>query len=200
MGERLSSLFPLVLLVLLAALTYWLDRAVQMPVASPEKQLLHDPDFMVEKLLATRMDVNGRVRDTLHAAKMVHFPDDDSTELTLPRFMSYARGAPLTITSKQGLVSSNAGNLYFHDAVRVTRAPQAGKSALLVTTEYLHVVPDDNIAKTDRRVTISDDAMTIEGVGMELNNDTRILKLNAGVRGAYYDANTAGQRAGNTRK
>ena len=33
MGERLSTLFPVVLLILLAALTYWLDRAVQGPAA-----------------------------------------------------------------------------------------------------------------------------------------------------------------------
>jgi lipopolysaccharide export system protein LptC len=188
MGERLSSLFPVVLLVLLAALTYWLDQAVQLPVALGDKPIAHDPDFTADKLLATRMDVNGRVRDTLHAVKLMHFPDDDSTELESPRFASYATAAPLTITSKQAQVTSNGGNLYFSGGVRATRAAQGRNSALRVATEYLHVVPDDNVAKTDRHVTISNDVMTMEAVGMELNSESRVLKLNAEVRGAYHGA------------
>ncbi|HTE15143.1 MAG TPA: LPS export ABC transporter periplasmic protein LptC [Burkholderiales bacterium] len=188
MAERLSGLFPVLLLALLAALTYWLDKAVQSPSESREKEQLHNPDFTVEKLLATRMDVNGRIRDTLQAAKMRHYPDDDSTELERPRFVSLARGAPLTVTSRQALVSSNGGNIYFHDDVHATRAAQAGKSALMVVTDYLHIMPDDSIAKTDRRVTISDANMRFEAGGMELNNETRVLKLNAGVRGIYHEA------------
>lgn len=176
----------MVLLALLAALTYWLDQAVQLPSGARDKPIAHDADFIADKLLATRMDVNGRVRDTLHAAKVKHFPDDDSTELESPRFASYARGSPLTITSKQAQVSSNGGNLYFTGGVRATRAALGNNSALVVTTEYLHVMPDDNIAKTDRHVTISDDTMTLEAVGMELNSETRVLKLNADVRGAYH--------------
>jgi lipopolysaccharide export system protein LptC len=190
MGERLSSLFPVVLLALLAALTYWLDQAAQLPVAVRDKPIVHDADFTADKLLATRMDLNGRVRDTLHAVKLMHFPDDDSTELVSPRFASYARGAPLTITSKQAQVSSNGGNLYFTGGVRATRAALGSNNALVVTTEYLHVLPDDNIAKTDRHVTISDDAMTLEAVGMEMNGESRVLKLNAQVRGAYHGAAT----------
>ena len=81
MGERLATFFPLLLLVLLAALTYWLDRAVQSPAAPRETVVRHDPDYTVEKMLATRMGVNGRVRDTLHAAHMAHFPDDDIDRL-----------------------------------------------------------------------------------------------------------------------
>ena len=196
MGERLSSLFPLVLLVLLAALTYWLDRAVQSPAPPRETLLRHDPDYIVDKLLATRMDVNGRVRDKLHAARLTHYPDDDSTELTRPRFMSFGYGAPLAIVSNTALVSSNGGNIYFRGDVRATRAPYAANSELVVTTQYLHLLPDDNIARTDQAVTIADASMTISAVGMELNNETRVLKLNATVRGVYNNANaTTGSKA-----
>lgn len=200
MIERFSSLFPVLLMALLAALTYWLDRAVQSPHEVRDSGVTHTPDFTVEKLLATRMDVNGRIRDTLHSAKMIHFPDDDTTELTQPRFVSFSGGVPTSIASKQALVTSNAGNLYFRDDVRVTRAAQAGRSALVVSTDYLHIMPDDNIAKTDRPVTITDATMTIEAVGMELNSETRMLKLNASVKSVFYDAKTAADRAGDTRK
>jgi lipopolysaccharide export system protein LptC len=203
MTERLIRLLPVVLLSLLAALTYWLDTAVQSaPAAAPDKRLQHNPDFTVEKLLATRMDLNGRIRDTLQAAKMVHYPDDDSTALERPRYVSLARGAPLSITSKQALVTSNGGNIYFRGEVVANRAAPAGGRGLAVTTEYLHVMPDDNIAKTDQRVVISDATMRFEAAGMELNSETRVLKLLGGVKGVYHDANTMAHadRAGSGRK
>ena len=193
MGDRLSNLFPLVLMMLLAALTYWLDRVVQSPATAPNALLRHDPDYMVDQMLATRMDVSGRIKNTLHAVKLVHFPDDDSTELEAPRFISYAKSAPVTITSKSGLVSSNGENVYFRDNVRVVRSPYGEKSEMVVNTEYLHVLPDDNIAKTDRAVTITDANMAVNAVGMEMNSETRIMLLNARVKGVYYDAKRAGK-------
>lgn len=193
---------PVVLLALLAALTYWLDTVVQGVPASAEKRLQHTPDFTVEKLLATRMDLNGRIRDTLQAAKMVHYPDDDSTTLERPRYVSLARGVPLSITSKEALVTSNAGNIYFRGEVVANRAALAGGRGLTVATEYLHVLPDDNIAKTDQRVVISDATMRFEAAGMELNSETRLLKLLGGVKGVYHDANSMANadRAGSGRK
>lgn len=199
MAERFSNLFFILLLAFLAGVTYWLDKAMESPAAPRENRLSYAPDFTVNKLLATRMDLNGRIRDTLQAAKMVHYPEDDRTELERPTFVSLARGAPLSISSNRALVTSNGGNLYFHDNVRATRAAQAGSSALVVATDYLHVLPDDNIAKTDRRVTISDASMKFEAAGMELNSETRVLKLYGRVTGVYHDAMTLEieNRAGN---
>ena len=192
-GERLSHLFPVALLVLLAGMTYWLERVVQGFAASPHSLLRHDPDYMVDQLLATRMDTNGRIKNTLRAVKLVHFPDDDTTEMEAPRFMSYAQSAPLSITAKSGLVSSNGENLYFKGDVRAVRSPFGGNSELVVTTDYLHILPDDNVAKTDHAVTISDARMTIAAVGMEMNNETRVLKLHAQVKGAFHDAKRSGK-------
>ncbi len=193
MGERLSNLFPLMLMVVLAALTYWLDQAVQNPAATPNALLRHDPDYIVDHLLATRMDTTGRIKNTLRSVKLTHFPDDDTTELEAPRFLSYAQASPLTITAKRGLVSSNGENVYFHDQVRVVRAPYGEKSELVLDTEYLHLLPDDNIAKTDRAVTITDANMVIHASGMELNNETRVMTRNAQVKGAYHDAKRGGK-------
>jgi lipopolysaccharide export system protein LptC len=181
-------LFPLLLLAALAALTYWLDHTMQSPDVVRDKRQAHEPDYTVENLIATRLNVDGRVHDTLRTAVLLHYPDDDSTHLTAPQFASYAHGTPLSITAREGEISSNGGNLYFRGDVRATRAAQGGNGALVVTTEYLHVLPDDNIAKTDHAVTIREDGMTISAGGMELNSERRLLKLHAGVRAVYHIA------------
>src|SRR5215831_16750741 len=122
----------------------------------------HDPDYTVDRLKAARTDAAGVVVYTLDADRMIHYPDDDTTHLTAPRFVSLrSKEAPVTITAREGLVSSNGDNVYFRNDVKVTRAAHADRSELVMRTTYLHVIPDDNIAKTDRPVTITDAATVV---------------------------------------
>jgi lipopolysaccharide export system protein LptC len=180
--------FPLVLLTLLAALTFWLERLVQPPQAAGALEGRRDPDYIVDGLSAVRLAPEGRIRHTLHAEKMVHYPHDDSTRLESPRFVSHAAtDAPVTITSREALVSSEGENIYFHDDVLVRREAFGDNSELVVRTSYLHVIPDENIAKTDRPVTISDANTVVKAVGLELNSETRVLKLLSRVKGIYHD-------------
>lgn len=186
MNDRLTRWFPLLLLAILAALTFWLDRAVQPPAGKRDGSTRHDPDYIVDKLSALRMAPDGGIKHTLFAEKMIHYPDDDSTYLQSPKFVSYASGkAPMTITAREALVSKDGENVYFQNDVRVTRAPYDDKSELVMQTSYLHVIPDDNIAKTDRPVTITDANTVVNAIGLELNGETRILKLKSRVRGIY---------------
>lgn len=186
MSERLAAWFPLLLLAILAALTFWLDRAVQPPAGKSEGATRHDPDFIVDKVSAIRTAADGGIKHTLFAEKMIHYPDDDSTYLQSPKLVSYASGkAPITITSREALMSKDGENVYFQDDVHVTRAPYDDKSELAMQTSYLHVIPNDNIAQTDRPVVITDANTVVNAIGLELNGGTRILKLKSRVRGIY---------------
>jgi lipopolysaccharide export system protein LptC len=185
-GDRITTALPLILVAMLVAFTFWLDQLAQ-PVAKIGKGTdRHDPDYMVNGLQAMRMNAAGATAYTLSANKMVHYPDDDTTELSSPRLVSLEPGkAPITITSERALVSSNGENVYFHDNVRVTRAAFGDSSEMHMRTSYLHVIPDDSIAKTDKPVTITDAATTVNASGLELNSDNRILKLSGRVHGTY---------------
>jgi lipopolysaccharide export system protein LptC len=196
-GERITAVLPLILVGMLVAFTFWLDRLAQPVALGSGAAARHDPDYMVDGLSAMRMSESGAARYTLSAAKMVHYPDDDTTALTRPRLVNLgAAKAPFTITSNQALVSSNGEHVYFQDDVRVTRAAFGDSSELLLRTAFLHVIPDDNLAMTDRAVTITDAATTVTAVGLELNSETRVMKLLAKVRG-NYDPNKSPRGAGN---
>jgi lipopolysaccharide export system protein LptC len=194
MIDRLGSWFPVLLLAALAGLTFWLDRVVQPPAGPRAEVAKNDPDYVVDGLSAVRMDSNGRVRDTLRAQKMTHYPDDDLTLLVEPRFVTYAEGSsPVTVTSRHARVSGNGENVYFEDGVRVVRAPYANRSELVLETNYLHVIPDANIAQTDRPVTIRNEGAVVTASGLELNSETRVLKLQGRVKGIFENAG-AGSR------
>ena len=186
MTERFGGWFPLLLLAALAGLTFWLDRVVQPPTGPANASPRHEPDYIVDGLSAVRMDREGRVKHTLRAQKMTHYPEDDLTLLTEPNFVTFGEGqAPVTVTARQARMSGNGENVFFEKDVRVVRAPDGKRSELVLETSFLHVIPDANIVQTDKPVTIRDETAVVAASGLELNSETRVLKLQGRVKGTF---------------
>lgn len=190
MRDRLTLWFPTGLLVLLAMLSFWLDSTVQPAQPKNDGHSRHDPDYTVENFTATRMGMSGLPHHTLTAARMVHYPDDDSTHLDSPHFTRFESGmAPLHVKSTKGLLSKEGEHAYFTGNVVVTREAFGGKSTLTLTTSYLHVIPDKDMALTDKPVNIRDARTNVDAVGLELNNKTHVMKLFSRVKGRYENPN-----------
>lgn len=186
MSERFGGWFPVLLLIVLAGVTFWLDRVVQPPPGAGPRAPRTDPDYVVDGLAAVHMDRQGRVKHTLKAQRMTHFSDDDMTLLTEPNFVTYAEDqAPVTVTARRARMSGNGDHVYFEDDVRVVRSAAGERGPLVLETQYLHVIPDQNVAKTDRAVTIRDGAGVVSATGMELNSQSRVLKLEGRVKGIF---------------
>jgi lipopolysaccharide export system protein LptC len=194
-GDRLATAAPLLLIGMLAALTFWLEQIAQPPERGTGGSR-NDPDYIVDKLSAVTLNQSGAASYTLSATKMMHYPEGDTTLLTAPEFVSYeAARAPLTITANEAVVSANGQHVYFQDNVRVTRAAHGANSELVVRTAFLHVIPDEKLARTDRTVTITDAATTVTAEGLELDNETRVIKLLSNVRGTYDPSKSPSDRA-----
>lgn len=192
MMQRLTAWFPVVLLAVMAAVTLWLDRQVQPPERTPDGKTRHDPDYVVDNFSATRIGPDGIPRYTLSARRMAHYPDDDTTHLEAPKLVSFSGSSiTATATSKTAMLSSNGENAYLIDDVLLVRSAYAGNSERTMRTTWLHIIPDDDTAKTDRPVQISDADTLITSVGLEFNNKTRILKLLSNVRGKYENPKSA---------
>jgi lipopolysaccharide export system protein LptC len=188
--ERITTLAPLALVALLAALTFWLDQIAQ-PSGRGAGASRLDPDYIVDKLSAVSLGKAGTPTYTLTTARMTHYPDGDTTLLATPRFVSHSSPqAPITVTSSEAIVSGDGQNVYFQDDVRVTRDAHGPASELVVKTDFLHVMPEEKIAKTDRTVTITDATGVVTAEGFEINNETRIIKLLSKVRGTYEPVRT----------
>lgn len=193
LADRAGASFPLILLAILAVLTYWLDQVVQAQPQGQERELRHDPDYIVHGLAAVTLDAQGAVKHTLDAKRMIHYPDDDTTQLVEPKLITYAKArAPITVTSREAKVSPNGENLYFTNDVRVVRAPERNESELVLETSYLHVIPDDNVAKTDRPVTIRNASGVVAASGLELNSESRTMELRGRVKGVFNPNRASG--------
>lgn len=185
---RLSTtrLFPLLLMLSLAALTFWLDQTVRVEEVQHPAQRRHDPDYIVDNLLHTRFDAQGKVESTLAAAKMVHYPDDDSTELLSPRVVQTKPNEPrVTVTADRGTVSQDGEEIFLYDNVLLVREGGPDLAESRMRTSFLHVVRARSVVRTDREVVITEKDRMLSGRGMEYHNDTRQFFLRERVRGRF---------------
>lgn len=184
--DRWVAYVPALLLAGLAGLTYWLDQSVQPVGPARGSTSRDDPDFVVENFTATRMHLDGTPRYAVTARKMMHYPDDNSAVLDFPELTHYnpEKGA-VTIRANQGVLSANGEDAYFSGDVRVRRAAHGDQQELSLYTSFLHVIPEQDLAMTDREVTLTSGNSTARSIGLEFNNETRTLKLLSEVEVTY---------------
>jgi lipopolysaccharide export system protein LptC len=179
-----TRLFPLLLMLALALLTLWLEHTVRQEAGVHPALRRHDPDYFVEKMLTTRFGADGAVEATLAAAKMIHYPDDDSTELIAPRMVQTRPNEPrITVTGDRGALSRDGEELFLYGDVLLVREDRADRSETRMRTTFLHVVQSRSLVRTDRDIVIWNERRTLSGRGMEYHNDSGQLFLRARVRG-----------------
>lgn len=184
MKDRGASLFPLAMLVLLAALTFWLNRLIQDD--KPRGPQRHDPDYWVERFEVRRFDIDGQLQHTLVAEKLVHYPDDDTTVVTAPH-ISYRRQPPSEVSARMAYVGRDGKEIDLVDEVKVIRHGTAdGSPATVLETATLKVFPDDEKARTRDPVVITRGNSIMRGSGLELDNKSGITVLHGRVTGTLH--------------
>ncbi|HYD78233.1 MAG TPA: LPS export ABC transporter periplasmic protein LptC [Paucimonas sp.] len=143
-----------------------------------------EPDYSVEKFNLVRMAKNGHARYSISGAKLVHYPDTDTFEIQQPVLYSVGENrAPLTMRAEQAVIEHKANKVHMHRRVRIDRAATENSARFHLTSEYLLVLPDEDIMKTDKAVDITFGDSHLAGIGMIANNATREFKLLHQVRG-----------------
>jgi len=183
---RIVHLLPLVMMVLLAVLTLWLEYTVQDRSSVGARPAKHEPDVIIEDFVIQRLDESGKLRYTFSAPKMVHFPDDGSGEVLYPRIVQVADdGGNFTATANRGVVNRLGEEAFLYGNVEVLREATPQNPEFRVSTEFLHVLAEQGISRTDRTVTIDDGRSTLTGVGMVVNEKKRQFSLSSQVRGTF---------------
>jgi lipopolysaccharide export system protein LptC len=172
-----TRLFPLGVMLALALLTFYLERTVRdedLP-AAPRR---HDPDYFVVNFTTTTYTGEGAVESVMSAARMVHYPDDDTTELFDPRMLHSKPNEPrFSVRAERGQLSRDGDEVFLYGDVLLVREAAAGRPEARMSTEFLHVLRDRSLVRTDRPVTIVEGGLSLAGRGMEYNNASRELLL-----------------------
>ncbi len=193
LSKRSAIIFPIVILSVLALLTAWINHMVQPPQAKLDGSSRHDPDYIISNFVTSQTDVNGILRYKLAAAEMRHFPDDDTTDLQRPRYTQFTVGKPYTqVEALRGYVASDGEQVQLFNNVKITRQAFAGKGEMTVETEYLNILPNQDLVRTDSPVVIKQAPKTvIYATGMVYEKNIRTVTLLHRVRAHYEKPTTA---------
>lgn len=184
--SRIRHWLPALPLLALLGATYWLNQQVQPEPAKLDSSMRHDPDSVVENFSAMKLNEQGTPHFIMSATRMLHYPDDDSTSLEVPRITLLAEDRPKILASaKTGTISSKGDEYFLQGEVEMLREAVAQQDQLRLKTEYLHFIPDQDLVKSNLAVTLIEAHTTVNAVGMELNNKTRTIKLLSKIRSEY---------------
>jgi lipopolysaccharide export system protein LptC len=184
--SRANTFLSLGLAAGLAALTFWLERAVQAPASAASAGAPHEPDFIVDRVVATALDKAGKAESELTAQKMTHYPDNETTELEEPRLVQLRdQGPPLRIRAERGTVTKDGEEVRLYGNVRLVREASGTRPELRVETPFLLVFPKEEVARTPDSVVITEGRSRLSGVGMEYNHQTRAIELHGRVSGTF---------------
>ncbi|WP_321934338.1 LPS export ABC transporter periplasmic protein LptC [Paraburkholderia sp. J8-2] len=192
---RLTSLVPLVCVAALAGFTWWLLQAVQPreKEAAP-RALTHTPDYFADNFSVSELDQSGSTQYRLTATHMVHYEDDENSDLTNPAVRAFQPGKPIvTATGLRGTVNADASIVNLYDDARILRAAGAGDPEMRADSEHFKVLVNDDVILTEKPVKLrrGQSVMTATS-GMNYNNVTRVIQLFGNVRGAIAPADSGG--------
>jgi len=190
MIARGSLWLPLAILLLLAALSFWIEQSVQMaPSGSQAAQT--DPEGIMENFDALRTDAAGTPHYRLSAKKLKHYSGSKLTELEWPRFVQLdAVAGQVSAVARQATVSPDGTEVDLHGNVVVERAAHLGQSAMTLRTAQLLVFPERDLLRAPGAVDVHDDILTLRAGAMEYDAKRRTIKLTGRVKARYISGKT----------
>lgn len=189
MTARGSLWLPLLVLLLLAALSFWIERSVQ-TLSNDNTTGEADPEGIMENFDALRTDPTGRPQYRLSAKKLKHYTGSKRTELESPHFVLLdPNTSEVSAVSQQATVSSDGNEVDLRGDVKILRAAGAGQSALTMQTARLIVFPERKLLRSPGPVDVQDATLSLRAGAMEYNAMQRLIKLTGRVQARYISGN-----------
>ena len=182
-----TNIIASIVMILLVAITGWLQSAFEVKDSgSSKKSSGGGIDYFMDNFTITSMSVEGRPDQELTAVKMVHYTDDDSTELTKPHFTVFKKSsAPWHIVADRGWLSADSKNILLKGGVVIDRPADKAAGTMRMTTSELRIRTEDEYAETDKPVLMITDATTTQAEGLRLYLKQGKMHLLGNVRGKY---------------
>ena len=179
-----SALFPLTILLALTGLTLWLRYATELPELQRDGKHRHDPDYILSNIVLRKLGADGRLKYTLRAADVRHYPDDDTTDFIKPHVVyQYVEKPPLTISAEFGRSSQDNERIDLKDNVWIYRPPSDKDLEMTASMPELTVFPDDEKAFTKSPVFLTQGKSWVRGIGMQVDQRLQTYVLESQVTG-----------------
>ncbi len=186
----ISKYWPIVPLLLLALLARdWVEDApdsVQVEETIDMRQT--QSDYYLEEFTTRKFDENGDLEYRVSGESLLHYPEDDRSEITAPNVILLREGIRWDITSKQGEMLRNPDTFTLSGDVLLERAGN-NIDGVSIRTEKLSVRTDNNEVSTDQPIEVIADGWSMSSIGLQTSIDEGKLVFLSKVTG-HYDVAT----------
>lgn len=190
MIARGSLWLPMAMLLLLAALSFWIERSVQAPANGTRANPV-EPEGIMENFNALRTDPEGRPQYRLSANRLKHYTGSKRTELEGPRFVHINDEAgEVSAVAREGTVSPDGDEVDLRGDVVVERAARPGQSLMTLKTERLLLFPERDRLRAPGAVEVRDDTMEVRAGGMEYDARQRTMQFTGRVSARHISGKT----------
>jgi lipopolysaccharide export system protein LptC len=202
LSERLLAYLPVLLMALLAALTWWLVKNTPMPGEGRSPPLPRDePDYTMRNFTVTRYDPAGALRARIEGDTMQHFPATDTIRVEKVRLRSLdEEGRVLHGTADHAVSNGEATLVRLLGSARVVREPGPGEGPEARTEIRGEVLEIDTVAdrvRSDQPVTLISGRGEVQAGSLDYSHEDRIGELRGRVHGVLKSVPlpTLGRRA-----
>jgi len=179
--KQLLFIIPIIIVVILLT-----NRQIEPPpTASPQSSDSQESDFYLRQVHIIHMGKEGTVESELFAEQLTHYPYDDHSELSSPRFVLHrANGEQVWIESREGTIHGRERIVLSRDVNMEQRTSDNQTTNRIQGSEIEFERATQKI--TSRKpITVTGKSYTIVAGAMELLSNEKRLNLSRGVEGHY---------------
>ena len=144
------------------------------------------PDAFMENVSALILDKQGKPHLKIETPKMIHYADNDTTELVKPHVVIYRQSPqPWHINANHAKATLGTSEITFWDDVIIHHFTDNDNLLTTLQTSSLTILPDQQLAKTNEAVTLTQPDTKIDAIGMLANWDAGTVKLLSKAREEY---------------
>ena len=162
----LRSSTTYLLLGLLALGSWWAAEILTPEEEAPPKLTPGKVDYYSENVRRTVLGDTGQPKELLLADRMVHFENDDRTELARPVMTLYGeQGPPWVIRADSAVLPGGSDDVLLYGEVVITRSADKKGKTIRIETSNARVQPDRKFAETDEHVLMLSPPDVMTGTG-----------------------------------
>lgn len=143
-------------------------------------------DFYIEKFKYTKISTINNIHYDLIGTLMSHYPFMNLVKIKNPIITSMLKKKELAIfCSNYAIIENNYTKIHMLGNVRIRTTRSSTKNTLFIKTEYLLLLPDQAIAKTNQSVQIIINTFRMHTIGMIIENSMRTFEFLNHVQGTH---------------
>ena len=181
--RSLSTLLPLLLMLLLAGFSWWVAQQALRALhggeqASPPQQ----PDYFLRDFRSRSYGADGSPGALLSGAAMRHIPGDQTVRVEQPVLHAVdAHGVVLDARARAGISNADGSNIQLFGSALVQRQVP-GKPLLSIRSNFLNIFPNAQRISSNQPSVVQRGAMRLAGDALQFDGLAGTLAVQGGVR------------------